>query len=444
MKLRFGPLTRTARPRRRVALCAAAAVAIAAPIALFSTNPPASSAAPGQAARDTGPTSGLLSSKKILLKSAQQVNLHNDTVRLPLHRGEFHGKTYWYILTESSDFGLARDLDVNFAPKLANAAIGCPACVQPVTLTTPDNNKFGEGVVHFAGVPDFSPNRVLEPGPAVFPPAKATPGAVAGKGYSPFIRFDGSSVIYNAPIVAVGDGPFDVTHHSNTADRVLAIHPADKVRGGQFSQPTVDVLFVRGFDAGQPIIYLSTEASDPVAAVLERATFIPLLNQSSFLGGDDFLASARERIFPFINGQTGNRNPQAQGIRHLILDGHATEDASLANKSLLKALRDGGDLLNSLGDFPSLADPRHANAYSPLWDAQFGQWTPRAIKRGLNKRQTDENKILNLVARRPDLITGANGTDYGSTGFIINCPIIGFLNKEPVNDLAALVPHAQG
>jgi len=380
----------------------------------------------------------------LLIKSVQRVDLHKDFARFPLHKGEFNGHTVWFVLTESSDFGLARDLDVNYAPKLANAAISCAKCVQTVTLTNAPNAKFAEAVVHFQGVPDFSPTRTLVPGPGVFPPASATPGAVAGPNYSPFISVEGSPVVYNAPIVAVGDGPFDVTHHTNTADRVLAIHPADKVRGGQFSLPSVDVLFVRGFAAGQPIIYLSTESSDPVAAVLERATYTPLLNQSSFLGGDDFLGSVRERIFPFINGQTGTHNPQAQGVRHLILDGHATEDANLQNEGLLDSLSRGGDLLNTLGDVPSLADPRHANAYSPVWDAQFGQWTQKAINQGLNTRQFDENQILNLVATRPDLITGAGGTDFGSTGFIINCPIIGFLEHEPTADLVDLVPHAQG
>ncbi|MEO7261503.1 MAG: hypothetical protein ABI047_09660, partial [Jatrophihabitantaceae bacterium] len=91
-----------------------------------------------------------------------------------------------------------------------------------------------------------------------------------------------------------------------------------------------------------------------------------------------------------------------------------------------------------------LADPRHANAYSPLWDAQFGQWTAKAIRLGLNTRQFDENQILNLAATRPDLLTGAGGSDYGATGFVINCPIIGFLNQQPTDDLATLVPHAQG
>jgi hypothetical protein len=66
-----------------------------------------------------------------------------------------------------------------------------------------------------------------------------------------------------------------------------------------------DVLFVKGFDAGEPIVYLSTEAGQPLSAVLEPATYVPALNDAAYNGGDDFLGSARERLFGFINGQTG-------------------------------------------------------------------------------------------------------------------------------------------
>ena len=55
------------------------------------------------------------------------------------------------------------------------------------------------------------------------------------------------------------------------------------------------MLFVKGFDAGQPIVYLSTDAGQPLTAVLERSTYVPALNNASFNGGDDFLGSARER-----------------------------------------------------------------------------------------------------------------------------------------------------
>jgi hypothetical protein len=120
---------------------------------------------------------------------------------------------------------------------------------------------------------------------------------VAGPGYSPFIQIAGSDTIYNAPIVATGDGPFDVTHHTNTGDRVLAVHIAGPSAPGQFAESWVDMLFVKGFDAGQPIVYLSTDAGQPLTAVLERSTYVPALNDASCNGCDDFLGSARERLF---------------------------------------------------------------------------------------------------------------------------------------------------
>jgi hypothetical protein len=121
---------------------------------------------------------------------------------------------------------------VNYAPKLANIGISDPAAVQTVTLEnpTPQANPFGPATIDFAGAPDFSPTRIAVPGPDGFPLAKFAPGAVAGPGYSPFIRIAGSDTVYNAPIVATGNGPFDVTHHTDTGDRVLAVHIAGRPR----------------------------------------------------------------------------------------------------------------------------------------------------------------------------------------------------------------------
>ena len=203
------------------------------------------------------------------------------------------------------------------------------------------------------------------------------------------------------------------------------------------------MLLVKGFDAGQPILYLSTEAGDQLAATLERATYVPALAKAPYNGGDDFLGSSRERLFGFINGQTGANNEQSQGFAHLILDGHAAEDASADNTALINALRNGGDLLNVFGDFPSETDPRHAQAYSPLWDAQLGQWTDKAIQEGLDTRQIDENVVFNLAATRPDLLTGAGGTPYGAQGIDINCAVIGFTNKAPTANLVAPAPNSQ-
>ena len=168
-------------------------------------------------------------------------------------------------------------------------------------------------------------------------------------------------------------------------------------------------------------------------------------------GGDGNTASlpdARERLFGFINGQTGVNNAQAQGFVHLVVDGLAAQDASAANTALITALRNGGDLLNVFGDVPTLSDPRHADAYSPLWDAQLGLWTDKAVRLGLNKRQIDENVVFNLAATRPDLMTGVDPATglpkpYGSAGVDINCAIIGFTAKPPTANLAPPAPHSQ-
>jgi len=240
-----------------------------------------------------------------------------------------------------------------------------------------------------------------------------------------------------------------VTHHTNTEDRVLGVHIAGPSPQGQFLESYADLLFVKGFDAGQPIVYLSTDAGQPLTSVLERSTYVPALDKAAFNGGDDFLGSSRERLFGFINGQTGANNPQSQGFQHIVLDGHASEDASLTNTGLINALRNGGDLLNVFGDFPTLADPRHADAYSPLWDAQLGLWTDKAVKEGLNTRQIDENQVFNLAATRPDLLTGVNPATgqpapYGSAGVDINCAVIAWSgDKPPTANLAAPVPGSQ-
>ena len=110
----------------------------------------------------------------------------------------------------------------------------------------------------------------------------------------------------------------------------------------------------------------------------------------------------------------------------------------------MAALAAGGDSRNVQGDFPTITDPRHALSYSPLWDAQLGQWTDKAVKAGLNTLQTDENQILNLAATRPDLLTGPGGAGYGSVGFVINWPVLAYTNKEPTAALVDLLPNAQG
>ena len=385
----------------RLLLGGGAALVIAGSIALAGMP-----TAPAEAASKSGglgATSGLLPRDHLTLESALQVDLSKQTVRLPLYKGKAGGETVWFLLLDTSDQGLAHNHGINYAPKLANLPIGCPECVQQVALESPApaDNPFGQAIVDFAGKPDFSPTRVAEPGPTGFPLNAFAPGAIAGPGYSPFIQIQGSSVVYSAPIVATGDGPFDVTHHTNTGDRVLGIHIAPPSPPGQFLESWVDILFVKGFDAGQPIVYISTDAGQPLSAVLERSTYVPALDKAAYNGGDDFLGSARERLFAFVNGQTGADNANAQGFAHLILDGHASEDASADNTALIDSLRNGGDLLNVFGDFPTLNDPRHADAYSPLWDAQLGQWTTRPSARDSTSAKSTRSRCSTLPPPDP-------------------------------------------
>ena len=47
-------------------------------------------------------------------------DLSRETVRLSLYKGKAGGETVWYVLLDASEQGLAHDLGVNYAPKLAN------------------------------------------------------------------------------------------------------------------------------------------------------------------------------------------------------------------------------------------------------------------------------------------------------------------------------------
>ena len=96
----------------------------------------AASAAPARAGQPPGEStglgqlSGLLPRDHLTLESAIQVNLSNETVRLPLYPGIAYAGTprqekVWYILEDASTSGAADDLGVNFAPKLANIGISC-------------------------------------------------------------------------------------------------------------------------------------------------------------------------------------------------------------------------------------------------------------------------------------------------------------------------------
>ena len=360
----------------------------------------------------------------LVLKSARDVDLKAGTVVIPIHRGVANGETVWYLITDVSDYGVAHDLNALYAPKLVNMAINRPECVQTVTLGKP-TGKFNnnEAIVRFQGAPDFGPTRTYTYRPATsFPPVSGGAGLL-------------SAMRTTRRLCGLRDRTlFTTCRSSHDGRRSVRRDPShqhgrsragDGHRAGDDDGPEATMLLARGFDSGQPIVYLSTEASDPGAASVERATYVPLLAHASFANGDDNLGSARERIFVFVNGVTSPDT--GQGLMFLGLNGNLGEDATLANAATL------GSPMNVQGDFPSLDDPRHANAYSPLWDVQLGVWTNAAVAAGKNVRQTDENQILNLVGDGD--ITGPGGAPYGSA-FVVNCPPVAFVDQRPSADLA--------
>lgn len=376
----------------------------------------------------SAPTGVTLEESNQTITSALRVDLTLDFATLPLHEGTANGETVWYVITDASDADIAMQLGVNHSPKLANVRNSCPTCAQRVTSSDP---VLGEAPVEFQGAPDFSPMRTLVPGFTNFPPASFTFGAIAGAGYSPFVSVEGDSVIYNAPIVATGDGPFDVTTHTNTHDRTLAIDT---------DEMTTDHLFVRGFSNGASILYLSFDSSDAFTATVERSTFVPALADLAFANGGGHADSARASIFTFANALPGlEQSPsdrgasqgegRSQGLVHALSLDIVGQDAAVENPEVLEALRTGADVSNIFDVFPTNELAADRAEYSPAWDLQVGVYSDAALAAGENGLRTDANTVRREAGE--GLVTSPGGLPLGSANIVINCPALGFLDSPP-------------
>lgn len=364
--------------------------------------------------------SGLLDRSKLTMTSVIQVDLDRNVARVPLFKGTYNGSTVWYVRMDVSDSVLARTLGLNFAPRLANADMGCPACIETVTSSDP---ILGNAPVQFAGTVDFTPTRELTPGATGFPPLMAQPGSIAKPGYSDLVRVGNSLVVFNAPIVAIGDGPFDVSEaHTNTLDRVIAIDEKNM---------TVDLQFIRAFSHGKDIFYFTFGSTGALSATLERGTFVPGMATLPFANEED--KGARSPIFTFTNGKRGKNDPDAQGLSHVILD-NPPGNLSLENPALLESLRQLGDAHNVLGSFPTLKNKKDRESYSPLWDLHIVEWSADVVARNENFAQTDESTITQLAAH--GFITNPGGGEVSSSGFVVNCPVLGFATYPPKEDQA--------
>lgn len=370
------------------------------------------------------PLTGELDRSKLTMTSVISANLDLNVAKVPLFKGTYNGTRVWFVLMDVSDSALAVELGLNFAPRLANAQNGCPACVQTVQSSDP---VVGRAEVAFAGTVDFSPERVLIPSETGFPPLMAQPGSVAGPGYSDLVRVGADPVVFNAPIVAVGNGPFDVTEtHTNTLDRVMAIDTVAM---------TVDMQFIRAFAFGTDIFYFTFSSSGGLSSTLERATFLPVLGTVPFANDDQNLAGTRASIFTFTNGMRGEVSPPGQGLTHVILD-NPSGGLTLANPALLNSLAIGGDAHNVLGAFPlTPTDPAERRLYSPIWDLNIAVWSDEAVADGQNFAQRDANETRQLAV--DGLITNPGGGFLSSANFVVNCPVLGFAFDPPTEPQAA-------
>ncbi|MEO8808274.1 MAG: hypothetical protein ABI433_19500, partial [Burkholderiaceae bacterium] len=328
------------------------------------------------------------------LLKAGTLDQEAGTLTLPLYEGQLPtGESIWYILTDTTDERNAAALGLNFSAKLGYADVGRgvrPASQQLIN---------GKTVVVFEnGKVDFAPTHAVTPGaaPNYFPPTAVQPGSVGDANYSPLAKI--GNYIYNAPMLAFNASEATLNafcggnvDHNIVHDKVVSICPRDGV---------VTLALTKGFSFGRPVLYLSTDASDALPAALEGATFAPALTDIK-VGSDDGAFSAVERLFAIVNGPTndvaGEINPQRQGFD--------------------SALKGDGGPLNVLGGIPTVATD-----YSPLWDLNVGEWTQHAIDNDYRSRVREEFEVLGYV--RAGHLTAPGGAPFGSSGLIVNCPIV--------------------
>lgn len=303
--------------------------------------------------------------RELFIRGAVE-NPTDNTVRLPLYRGRSQGQTVWYVVLDASTDGAAQRYGANRADKLKNAK--GTAATQKVRIV--------DGLVEFPATVDFSPERVVVPGPQGFPPSAVQAGAVGQPGYSPLIELPDGTIL-NAPQLA---------NDSGQADKVVALDTA----GGRVTYKETD-----GYANGKKVHYVSTEASGVTAAALEGVTFAPQLDAAPFPGGDGS-KSARAALAAFVNGQTGADNPERQGLNSALLDGL--------------------DPLNVIAWTPN------QGRYSPLWDVHLTMWSAAAVANGENILQDDFGDIIGLG--KQGLVTAPGGAKFGPAGFIVNCPVV--------------------
>ncbi len=329
-------------------------------------------------------------SDNVFVKSALEVNFTYRAafVTLPLFRGLApKNEAVYYIITDASDFDVARKMGINYAPKMRHAK-GDGA--QRVTLDG--------GVMRFRGNVDFTPEHLVIAGSptAPFPPREAKPGAVGDAEWSSMAVLP-SGVVLNVQMVHNASG----TH--------------DRAKSIDLQKRTVTLSLLDGFQGGKQYYYhLVTDVSEALPAALENGVHTPRLAKVPEYGKSRPTdASALLGFSPVVNGITNTKTRMDQGFA-----------ASIANGGI--------DPINIFPVDPDNGNRSQSNNYSPLWDAHVSMWTEAAITGGKRRRVTSFEDLERLV--KAGWITSASINPPGPgnsfvaqlrpTRAIINCPVI--------------------
>jgi len=336
-------------------------------------------------------------SDNVFVKSALEVNFTYRAafVTLPLFRGlSPRNEPVYYIITDASDFDVARTMGINYAPKMRHA-VGDGA--QRVTLDA--------GVMRFRGNVDFTPEHLVIAGSpmAPFPPRVAKPGAVGDAEWSSMAVLPSGTVL-NVQMVHNASG----TH--------------DRVKSIDLEKRTVSLSLLDGFQGGKQYYYhLVTDVSEALPAALENGVHTPRLAKVPAYGQSRASEpSALLGFSPVVNGITDTKTRMDQGFA-----------ASIANGGI--------DPINIFPIDPDNDNRSQSNNYSPLWDAHVSMWTPAAVSGGKRRRITSFADLEGLV--KAGWITSASinppapGNSFVAqlrpTRAIINCPVIAQPNLPP-------------
>jgi hypothetical protein len=308
----------------------------------------------------TGSSNAQLPADTTFISSAVE-NL-DGTVTFPAYTGTSGGQTVYFVMTESSDAAFSAQYGLIYAPKLRAFAPDTHIQyqgVQDISSSAPPFN-FPATVTFNAGARGISPaTGVLSPTPSGVAPA------VGAGSYSPLIRLLPSGIVVNAP------------HVQNNTGRHPKLRSFDTATSRKAT-----LLETSGFQGGQPVRYVSTDASTQFLAAAENSTYAPWMANLQIAGHADLAL--------IDDGQRGIENIENQGFDSALLDGL--------------------DPLNILA-----ANPSDTTEYSPIWGVNPLQWNVGAPVRRLR-----DLNIARASAVTPLTLSGR----VGELEPVVNCPIV--------------------